>query len=103
MAVKGVTFDVEPGEIVGLLGPNGAGKSTTFRMASGLTAPTRGRILFKGKDVSKWPMYKRARLGMGYLAQDRSDFRKLSVEANLLAILEFMPLKRKARLARAVG
>ena len=101
MAVKGVSFDVEAGEIVGLLGPNGAGKSTTFRMASGLTAPTKGRILFKGRDVSKWPMYKRARLGMGYLAQDRSDFRKLSVEQNLIAILEFMPKSRKERFRRA--
>ena len=99
-AVQGVSFDVERGEIVGLLGPNGAGKSTTFRMASGLTAPTQGRVLFKGQDVTKWPMFKRARAGMGYLPQDHSYFKKLSVEQNIWAILEFLPHSRKERVRK---
>lgn len=99
-AVQGVSFDVEPGEIVGLLGPNGAGKSTTFRMGCGLIAPTAGRVFFKGEDVTKWPMYKRARAGMGYLPQDFSYFVKLTVEQNILAILEFLPLSRKERKAK---
>ena len=96
-AVDGVTFDVNPGEIVGLLGPNGAGKSTTFRMACGLIAPTEGRVFLNGQEVTKWPMYKRARQGMGYLPQDQSIFTKLSVEQNLQAILEYLPFSRKER------
>ncbi len=99
-AVDGVSFDVEPGEIVGLLGPNGAGKSTTFRMACGLTAPSEGRVLLNGKDVTNWPMYKRARYGMGYLPQDQSIFTKLTVEQNVSAILEFLPVSRKDRIKR---
>ncbi len=99
-AVDGVSFDVEPGEIVGLLGPNGAGKSTTFRMACGLAAPTQGRVFLNGKNVTNWPMYKRSRHGMGYLPQDQSIFTKLTVEQNLMAILEFLPLKRKERFTR---
>lgn len=99
-AVDGVSFDVEPGEIVGLLGPNGAGKSTTFRMTCGLTAPTEGTVFLNGQDVSNWPMYKRARHGMGYLPQDQSIFTKLSVEQNIIAILEFMPLSYKDRKRR---
>ena len=99
-AVQGVSFDVEPGEIVGLLGPNGAGKSTTFRMASGLTSPTAGRVFFKGQDVTRWPMYKRARAGMGYLPQDHSYFVKLTVEQNIWAILEFLPHSRKERVRK---
>jgi len=99
-AVDGVSFDVTPGEIVGLLGPNGAGKSTTFRMACGLIAPSEGKVLLNGKDVTQWPMYKRARHGMGYLPQDQSIFTKLSVEQNLLAILEFLPVSAKERTQR---
>lgn len=99
-AVDGVSFNVEPGEIVGLLGPNGAGKSTTFRMTCGLTAPTKGTVFLNGQDVSNWPMYKRARHGMGYLPQDQSIFTKLSVEQNLIAILEYMSLSRRERKAR---
>lgn len=99
-AVDGVSFDVEPGEIVGLLGPNGAGKSTTFRMTCGLTAPTQGTVFLNGQDVSQWPMYKRAQHGMGYLPQDQSIFTKLSVERNLLAILEYMPLSHRERSQR---
>lgn len=99
-AVDGVSFNVEPGEIVGLLGPNGAGKSTTFRMTCGLTAPTKGTVFLNGQDVSNWPMYKRARHGMGYLPQDQSIFTKLTVEQNLVAILEYMPLSRRELKAR---
>jgi len=99
-AVGGVSFDVDPGEIVGLLGPNGAGKSTTFRMACGLIAPTEGQVFLNGTEVTNWPMYKRARHGMGYLPQDQSIFTKLTVEQNLIAILEFLPLSRKDRVAR---
>ncbi|MBX3444989.1 MAG: LPS export ABC transporter ATP-binding protein [Planctomyces sp.] len=96
-AVNGVSFHVERGEIVGLLGPNGAGKTTTFRMACGLIAPTAGKVQLDGKDVTRWPMYQRARAGMGYLPQDTSIFVKLSVEQNLQAILEFLPLTWKQR------
>lgn len=94
-AVDGVSFTVNQGEIVGLLGPNGAGKSTSFRMACGLIAPTQGRVLLNGTDVTQWPMYQRARHGLGYLPQDTSIFSKLSVEQNLLAILEFQGISRK--------
>jgi lipopolysaccharide export system ATP-binding protein len=89
--VDGVNFGVEAGEVVGLLGPNGAGKTTSFRMATGQITPHAGRVLFNGQDVTSLPMYKRARLGMGYLSQETSVFRKLSVEQNILAILEAMP------------
>lgn len=96
-AVDGVSFEVDDSEIVGLLGPNGAGKTTTFRMACGLIAPTEGRVILCGEDVTDWPMYQRARHGMGYLPQDQSIFVKLTVEQNILAILEFLPHSRKER------
>ncbi|AMV21687.1 LPS export ABC transporter ATP-binding protein [Planctomyces sp. SH-PL14] len=99
-AVQGVSFSVDKGEIVGLLGPNGAGKSTSFSMACGLTVPTDGRIFLHGKDVSRWPMYQRCRVGMGYLPQNHSYFVKLTVEENILAILEFFPLSHKERMAK---
>ncbi|MCA9085982.1 MAG: LPS export ABC transporter ATP-binding protein, partial [Planctomycetaceae bacterium] len=105
-AVDGVDFYVDEGEIVGLLGPNGAGKSTTFRMACGLTSPTEGRVFLRGKDVTRWPMYERATQGLGYLPQDTSIFAKLSVEENILAILEFRGLGRqesKARIEKLLG
>lgn len=99
-AVDGVDFNVNKGEIVGLLGPNGAGKSTTFRMACGLAAPTKGRVFLRGQDVTDWPMYQRAKQGLGYLPQDSSIFAKLSVEENILAILELLNVGRKASKAR---
>jgi lipopolysaccharide export system ATP-binding protein len=96
-AVDGVSFTVEHAEIVGLLGPNGAGKTTTFRMACGLIAPTEGTVALANEEVTDWPMYQRARHGMGYLPQDQSIFVKLSVEQNILAILEFLPYSRGER------
>jgi lipopolysaccharide export system ATP-binding protein len=86
--VNGVSLAVEPGEIVGLLGPNGAGKTTTFNMVVGVVKPDEGRILFDGRDITRLPMHQRARLGVGYLTQEPSVFRKLTVEQNILAILE---------------
>jgi len=99
--VNGVSFEVGQGEVVGLLGPNGAGKTTSFRMTIGLIDSNGGTVTFDGRDVSKLPMYLRARAGMGYLAQDSSVFRQLSVEDNLMAILETRPgLNRKQRKTR---
>src|SRR5687768_13959498 len=92
--VDGVSFDVNPGEVVGLLGPNGAGKTTSFRMATGQIAANGGMVHFNGEDVTDLPMFRRARLGMGYLSQEQSIFRKLTVEKNLLAILEALPRSR---------
>ena len=92
--VKGVSFEVDAGEIVGLLGPNGAGKTTSFRMTTGQITPNDGRVLFAGENVTHLPMFRRARLGMGYLSQEQSIFRKLTVEQNLLAILEALPQSR---------
>ncbi len=94
MVVKGVSFEVNAGEVVGLLGPNGAGKTTSFRMATGQIAPNAGSVTFNDEDVTHLPMYQRARRGMGYLSQEPSVFRKLSVEKNLLAILEALPRSR---------
>ena len=92
--VKRVSINVEQGEIVGLLGPNGAGKTTTFYMIVGLIAPNEGKIFIDDKEITKEPVYRRARLGIGYLAQEASVFRKLSVEDNLLAVLEMSGLSR---------
>jgi lipopolysaccharide export system ATP-binding protein len=92
--VDHVSFHVGQGEIVGLLGRNGAGKTTSFRMAMGMITPEEGQVVFEGHDVSRMPMYRRARLGMGYLSQEPSIFQRLSVEANLMAILETRPLSR---------
>ena len=90
--VDGVSINVKRGEVVGLLGPNGAGKTTTFYMTVGLVRPNDGKVFFDGKDVTHTPMHKRARLGIGYLSQEPSVFRKLTVEENILAILETLPL-----------
>src|SRR5213080_2698355 len=90
--VRGVNLDVSSGEIVGLLGPNGAGKTTTFYMTVGLTPPDSGRVVLDGHDVTDDPMYVRARKGIGYLPQEPSIFRGLSVANNILAILETLPL-----------
>ena len=98
--VRGVSLDVSSGEIVGLLGPNGAGKTTTFYMTVGLTAPDSGRVELDGHDVTDDPMYIRARKGIGYLPQEPSIFRGLTVEQNLLAILETMGLDGATRRAR---
>ncbi|MCA1586697.1 MAG: LPS export ABC transporter ATP-binding protein [Acidobacteria bacterium] len=98
--VRGVSLDVSSGEIVGLLGPNGAGKTTTFYMTVGLTAPDAGRVTLDGRDVTDDPMYVRARKGIGYLPQEASIFRGLSVEQNILAILETLGLDAAARRAR---
>jgi len=95
--VDEVHFDVRAGEIVGLLGPNGAGKTTSFRMVVGLIRPDRGQVELRGQDCAKLPMFRRARMGMGYLPQDTSVFRRLSVEDNILAVLESMPLSRSDR------
>jgi lipopolysaccharide export system ATP-binding protein len=92
--VNEVSFEIQTGEIVGLLGPNGAGKTTSFRMATGQLIPDRGRVFFAGIDVTDWPMYQRARLGMGYLSQEPSIFRRLTVEQNILAVLEMLPRSR---------
>src|SRR4051812_20497671 len=92
--VDRVDFDVDVGEVVGLLGPNGAGKTTSFRMTTGQITPNEGRVFFDGKDVGQLPMFRRARLGMGYLSQEKSVFRKLTVEQNILAILEAVPMIR---------
>ena len=92
--VDGVDVQVREGEIVGLLGPNGAGKTTSFRMIVGMSPPTAGRVMFAGKDVTFRPMYERARLGLGYLAQEHSIFRKLTVEQNLYAVLELITTRR---------
>jgi lipopolysaccharide export system ATP-binding protein len=101
--VDQVDFDVDLGEVVGLLGPNGAGKTTSFRMTTGQITPNEGRVRFNGKDVTQLPMFRRARLGLGYLAQEKSVFRRLTVEQNILAVLEAQPVYRSLgrRLTRA--
>ena len=98
--VNGVSIFVEPGEIVGLLGPNGAGKTTTFNMVVGVVKPDEGAVLFQDHAVTRKPMHQRARLGMGYLTQEPSVFRKLTVEQNILAILETCKMKRAERKLR---
>jgi lipopolysaccharide export system ATP-binding protein len=98
--VDGVSINVQPGEIVGLLGPNGAGKTTTFNMVVGVVKPDGGSVLFEDQNVTEKPMHHRARLGMGYLTQEPSVFRKLTVEQNIRAILETCKLRRDERRVR---
>lgn len=98
--VRGVSVEVQAGEVVGLLGPNGAGKTTTFYMMVGLVRPDSGRILLNGEDISTLPMHRRARLGLGYLPQEPSVFRQLSAADNILAVLEQLPLTAEERSER---
>ena len=98
--VNGVSITVEAGEIVGLLGPNGAGKTTTFNMVVGVIKPNAGAVKFQARDITRLPMHKRARLGLGYLTQEPSIFRKLTVEQNILAILETCRIGRAERTVR---
>jgi len=98
--VDDVTIEVRAGEVVGLLGPNGAGKTTSFHMIVGLTRPDAGRVLLDGTDVTRLPMYERARRGIGYLPQEASIFRKLSVEQNIMAVLETLDLSAADRAER---
>lgn len=98
--VKGVTVNVQQGEIVGLLGPNGAGKTTSFYMIVGLIKPNEGKVYLEDREITKEPMYKRAQLGIGYLAQEASVFRSMSVEDNISAVLEFTKLNHKERVEK---
>lgn len=95
--VNGLSFEIKPGEIVGLLGPNGAGKTTAFYMVIGLIKPDSGKLMFQNCDITNFPIHKRARMGMGYLAQEPSVFRNLTVEENILSILESLPLSKSER------
>lgn len=101
--VNGVDITVRHGEIVGLLGPNGAGKTTTFYMIVGLVPPSAGTVFFDGKDATHLAMFKRARLGMGYLPQEESIFRKLTVEENIMGVMETMKLSRAEKKERLEG
>jgi lipopolysaccharide export system ATP-binding protein len=98
--VKGVDMLVKRGEIVGLLGPNGAGKTTTFYMVVGIIPPNKGKIIFDNEDITSLPIHERSRYGIGYLSQEPSIFRKLTVEENIMAILETLPLNKKNRQKR---
>ena len=98
--VKGISLEVNQGEIVGLLGPNGAGKTTTFYMIIGFINPDAGQVWLGENNIGRLPMYRRARMGIGYLAQEKSVFRKLTVEENIMAIAETLGLDRKERQER---
>ena len=98
--MNGLSFSVKKGEIVGLLGPNGAGKTTAFYMTIGLVKPDSGQVFFLDREVTHLPLHKRAKMGMGYLAQEPSIFRHLTVEQNILCILETLPMTKKERKRR---
>ena len=98
--VNGLDFEVNKGEVVGLLGPNGAGKTTAFYMTIGLIKPDKGKVFFKGQDVTFLPIHERSRMGMGYLAQEPSVFRNLSVEDNILCVLETLPISKEEKTIR---
>ncbi|CAL65571.1 LPS export ABC transporter ATP-binding protein [Christiangramia forsetii] len=98
--VKGISVEVNQGEIVGLLGPNGAGKTTSFYMIVGLIKPNKGDIILDKQNITKYPMYKRAQHGIGYLAQEASVFRKLSIEDNIMSVLELTSLSKKERVMK---
>jgi lipopolysaccharide export system ATP-binding protein len=98
--VRGVSLEVGPGEVVGLLGPNGAGKTTTFYMVVGVEAPNSGKIFWRGQDITRTPMHRRARMGIGYLPQESSVFRGLSVWENLMALAELQPISRSEQKSR---
>ncbi len=98
--VNGVSVHISQGEIVGLLGPNGAGKTTTFRMVVGILRPNAGKVFIDTRDITRLPMYKRARLGINYLPQEPSIFRRMTVEENIMSILQTMPYRRKQRKER---
>lgn len=98
--VNGLSFSIEPGEVVALLGPNGAGKTTAFYMTVGLIAPDEGSVFFKQQEVTRKPIHYRAKMGLGYLAQEPSIFRSLTVEENILCILETLPLTKSQRLEK---
>jgi len=100
MVVNRVSIEVKKGEVVGLLGPNGAGKTTTFHMFTGMIKPTSGRVFINEQDITPWPMYRRAQLGIGYLSQEPSIFRKLTVEENLLLVLQTLEISKKEQLER---
>ena len=100
LVVNNLSLEINQGEIVGLLGPNGAGKTTTFHIIIGLLKPQKGSVSLNGKDITSLPIYKRARLGMGYLPQEPSIFRKLTVEENIMAILETLKISKKERKQR---
>lgn len=96
--VKNVSLEMNKGEIVGLLGPNGAGKTTTFYMITGIIKPNSGKVYYNGQDITNYPMYKRARLGLGYLPQEASVFRNLTVEENIVSVLEMRGISKKERI-----
>ena len=99
-AVRGISLEVTQGQVVGLLGPNGAGKTTAFYMIAGVQRPEEGTVLLDGQNITSYPMHKRAKAGLGYLSQERSIFRKLTVEENLNAVLEMLPLNRSEKRKR---